>query len=130
MPLFPDIDLIGQPEYKEALRQLSPNAVTGVDMLVIYDTDLDFLTRVLNAAGFDEPKLQLHLLQWSPAEGGVDLTGLIRHLNIKRVSNAETIINRAWCCAPIFMKLKRTCAAKDHLFQCFWHRCIAFTGKS
>lgn len=85
MPIFPNIDLIGQPEYHEALRQLSPNAVAGVDMLVVYDTDLDFLARVLKAAGFDEPKLQLHLLHWSPAEGSIDLTGLIRHLKIKRV---------------------------------------------
>jgi len=85
MPIFPDIDLIGQPEYHEALRQLSPNAVAGVDMLVVYDTDLEFLSRVLNAAGFDEPELQLQLLEWSPEKGGLDLTGLIRHLKIKRV---------------------------------------------
>ena len=85
MPLFPDIDLIGQPEYGEALRQLSPNAVAGVDLLVVYDGELDFLTRVLNAAGFDEPALQLHLLHWSPAAGGLDLAGLTRHLAIKRV---------------------------------------------
>jgi len=85
MPTFPDIDLIGQPNYDDALRQLSPNAVDGVDMLVIYDSDLDFLNKVLAAAGFDEPKLQLHLLEWSPASGALDLTGLVRHLNIKRV---------------------------------------------
>ena len=85
MPLFPDIDLIGQPDYHEALRQLSPNAVAGVDMLVVYDTDLEFLTRVLNAAGYDEPKIQLHLLHWSPTEGALDLIGLIRHLKVKRV---------------------------------------------
>lgn len=85
MPLFPNIDLIGQPEYRDALRQLSPNAVVGVDVLVIYDGDFDFLARVLNAAGYDDPKLQLQLLLWSPAEGGLDLTGLIRHLKIRRV---------------------------------------------
>lgn len=85
MHIFPDIDLIGQPDYADALRQLSPNAVDGVEMLVVYDTDYDFLARVLGAAGFDDPKLQLHLLEWSPANGPLDLTGLIRHLKIKRV---------------------------------------------
>ncbi|MFT6484000.1 MAG: hypothetical protein ACJAWN_000713 [Neolewinella sp.] len=85
MPIFPDIDLIGQPDYADALRQLSPNAVEGVDMLVIHGTDYDFLARVLGAAGFDDPKLQLHLLEWSPITGPLDLTGLIRHLKIKRV---------------------------------------------
>jgi hypothetical protein len=85
MPIFPDIDLIGQPNYDDALRQLSPNAVEGVDMLVIYDSDIEFLNKVLGAAGFDEPKLQLQLLEWTAASGPLDLTGLIRHLNIKRV---------------------------------------------
>lgn len=85
MPIFPDIDLIGQPEYGEALRRLSPHAVAGVDMLVVYDSDLEFLARVLNAAGFDEPAIQLHLLEWNPARGGLDLTGLIRHLKVRRV---------------------------------------------
>jgi hypothetical protein len=85
MPSFPDIDLIGQPDYNDALRQLSPNAVAGVDMIVVYDSDFDFLARVLGAAGFDDPKLQLHLLEWAPASGPLDLIGLIRHLKIKRV---------------------------------------------
>lgn len=85
MSLFPNIDLIGQPEYAAALRQLAPHAVAGVDLLIIYDTDLDFLSRVLNAAGYDEPALQLHLLQWSPTDGSIDLAGLIRHLKVKRV---------------------------------------------
>lgn len=85
MPTFPDIDLIGQPNYADALRQLSPNAVAGVDMLVVFDTEYDFLARVLGAAGYDDPKLQLQLLEWTPASGPVDLAGLIRHLQIKRV---------------------------------------------
>ncbi len=85
MPTFPDIDLIGQPNYADALRELSPNAVEGVDMLVVYDSDLDFLTKVLAAAGYDDPQLQLHLLEWTPTSGPLDLIGLVRHLNIKRV---------------------------------------------
>ncbi|TXF90058.1 hypothetical protein FUA23_07400 [Neolewinella aurantiaca] len=85
MAIFPDIELIGQPGYAEAIRQLSPNAVDGVDLLIVYDSDYDFLERVLAAAGYDDPKLQLHLLEWSPAAGPLDLTGLIRHLKIKRV---------------------------------------------
>lgn len=85
MPIFPDIDLIGQPGYADALRQLSPSAVAGVDMLVIYDTDFEFLARVLGAAGYDDPKLQLQLLEWAPTSGPLDLTGLIRRLQIKRV---------------------------------------------
>ncbi len=85
MSTFPDIDLIGQPNYDDALRQLSPNAVEGVDMLIVYDTDFEFLARVLGAAGFDEPKLQLQLLEWKPTSGSLDLIGLVRHLNIKRV---------------------------------------------
>jgi|GEM_PF-1661635 len=85
MPVFPAIDLIGQPDYREALRQLSPDAVEGVDTLVVYDTDLDFLTRVLNAAGYAAPGRQLHLLHWSPTDGALDLTGLVRHLKIRRI---------------------------------------------
>jgi hypothetical protein len=85
MSLFPNIDLIGQPEYADALRQLSPNAVAGVEMLVVYDDDLAFLSRVLNAAGYDDPALQLHLLAWSPDQGDIDLAGLVRHLKIKKV---------------------------------------------
>lgn len=85
MSLFPNIDLIGQPDYAAALRQLPPNAVAGVDLLVIYDTDLDFLSRVLNAAGYDDPALQLHLLQWSSESEAFDLAGLLRHLRVKRV---------------------------------------------
>jgi hypothetical protein len=85
MSLFPNIDLIGQPDYADALRQLSPNAVAGVDTLVIYDADLAFLSRVLNAAGYDDPALQLHLLHWSEEQGGIDLAGLVRHLKIKKV---------------------------------------------
>lgn len=85
MPTFPDIDLIGQPGFAEALRQLSPNAVADVDTLVIYDTDYEFLARVLGAAGYDDPNLQLHLLEWTPASGPLGLTGLTRHLQIRRV---------------------------------------------
>ncbi|WP_020570475.1 hypothetical protein [Neolewinella persica] len=85
MSIFPNIDLIGQPEYAEALRKLSPNAVAGVDTLVVYDTDLAFLSRVLNAAGYDDPALQLHLLGWSPDQGDIDMAGLVRHLKIRKV---------------------------------------------
>ena len=85
MSLFPNIDLIGQPDYADALRQLPPNAVAGVEMLVVYDTDLIFLSRVLNAAGYDDPALQLHLLHWSAGQGDIDLAGLVRHLKIKKV---------------------------------------------
>lgn len=85
MSLFPNIDLVGQPDYAAPLRQLPPAAVAGVDTLIVYDTDLDFLSRVLNAAGYDDPALQLHLLKWSPEQGGVDLAGLVRHLKIQKV---------------------------------------------
>lgn len=54
-------------------------------MLVVYDSNFDFLARVLGAAGFDDPKLQLHLLEWSPTNGPLDFVRLIRHLKIKRV---------------------------------------------
>ena len=84
MSLFPNIDLIGQPGYAEALRQLPPNAVAGVETLIVYDDDLAFLSRVLNAAGYDDPALQMHLLHWSPDQGDVDLAGLVRHLKIKK----------------------------------------------
>lgn len=83
--LFPDIDLIGQPDFAEALRHLAPNAVAGVDLLVIYDTDYDFLAKVLNAAGFTDPKVEVHLLPWTAEQGGIDLARLIRHLQVKRV---------------------------------------------
>jgi hypothetical protein len=85
MSLFPNIDLIGQPDYADALRQLSPNAVAGVDTLVIYDADLAFLSRVLNAAGYDDPALQLQLLAWSPDQGSIDMAGLVRRLKISKV---------------------------------------------
>ena len=85
MSLFPNIDLIGQPDYAEALRQLPPNAVAGVETLIVYDDDLAFLSRVLNAAGYDDPALQLHLMHWSSDQGDVDLAGLVRHLKIKKV---------------------------------------------
>jgi len=85
MDVFPNLDLIGQPDYHEALRGLAPNAAAGVDLLVIYDGALDFLTRVLNAAGYDDPPLQARLLEWTPKKGGIDLAGLVRHLGIKRV---------------------------------------------
>ena len=85
MPLFPDIDLIGQPDHADALRRLSPGAVAGVDMLIVYDSNREFLERVLAAAGYDDPELQLHLLEWSAAAGPLDLTGVVRHLDIKRV---------------------------------------------
>lgn len=85
MSIFPDIDLIGQPDYQDALAKLSPEAVVGVDTLVVYDADYDFLERVLNAAGYDDPSLQLQLLEWSPAAGSLDLAGLLRRLRIKRV---------------------------------------------
>jgi|AntRauTorckE5430_2_1112549.scaffolds.fasta_scaffold01819_8 hypothetical protein len=85
MSPFPSFSLIGQPDYAAALRQLTPKAVAGVDTLIIYDADYDFLARVLGAAGYDDPKLQLHLLEWSPQRGGIDLAGLLRHLAIRRV---------------------------------------------
>lgn len=85
MSTFPSFSLIGQPDYAAALRKLPPEAVAGVDTLIIYDADYDFLARVLGAAGYDDPKLQLHLLEWSPTEGGIDLAGLLRRLAIRRV---------------------------------------------
>ncbi len=82
---FPDIDLIGQPDFAAALRLLAPEAVAGVDVLVVYDTDYDFLARVLQAAGFSDPELEVHLLPWTAEQGGIDLAGLLRHLRVKRV---------------------------------------------
>ncbi|MEM9930470.1 MAG: hypothetical protein AAF840_11670 [Bacteroidota bacterium] len=82
---FPDIELIGQPGFAEALRHLAPKAVAEVDMLVIYDTNFEFLARVLNAAGFEDPQVELHLLPWTEEQGGVDLAALLRHLQVNRV---------------------------------------------
>ena len=37
------------------------------------------------------------------------------HLNIHRIGNRQTSVNRRWCGAPIFMQFQRTGPA-DHLF--------------
>ncbi|WP_116106673.1 hypothetical protein [Lewinella sp. IMCC34191] len=77
--------LIGQPEYRQALQQLSPER--QLDLLVVYHGELArraFLGRILAAAGYRDPGTQLHLLEW-PASDDLDLTGLIRELKVTKV---------------------------------------------
>lgn len=77
--------LIDQPTYDEALKLLSP--ARDRKLLVLYHGELarrEFLSRILAAAGYDEPGTQLHLLEW-PADGALDLMGLIRGLEASRV---------------------------------------------
>lgn len=82
-PLFPSFPLIGQPDNAGTDLQLSQR--TDLDLLVIYDSELPFLERVLAAAGYNEPASQLHLLRWTPEDGGLDLARIIRRLRVNKV---------------------------------------------
>lgn len=83
MPTFPNLHLIGLPDNAAALAALDASA--GHELLVLYDGNLDFLARVLNAAGYDSPAEQLHLLEWTQEKGGLDLSALIRQLGVSKV---------------------------------------------
>lgn len=83
MPIFPSFPLIGQPDNAGVDLQLSER--TDLDLLVVYDTELPFLERVLGAAGYDEPAHQIHLLRWTGQDGGLDLARIVRRLQISKV---------------------------------------------
>ena len=84
MPPFPDFDLVNQPDPAAARERLNANVSPEADMLVLYQDNYDFLERVLQAAGYDDPQTQLHLLPWSPADGPLTLTTLQRQLGVTR----------------------------------------------
>jgi hypothetical protein len=81
--IFPDITLIEQPDNAATELQLSQR--TDLDLLVVYDSELPFLERVLAAAGYNEPAHQLHLLRWTSEDGGLRLASIIRSLQVKQV---------------------------------------------
>ena len=77
-------DLINQPDLATARERLQPEVDPAADLLVVYEDDYDFLARVLQAAGYDAPQTQLHLLPWTAADGPLTLTALQRHLGISK----------------------------------------------
>lgn len=83
MPTFPNLRLTGLPDNATALSTLNTDA--DHDLLVLYDGNLDFLSKVLNAAGYDAPADQLHLLEWTADSGGLDFSTLIRQLGVTKV---------------------------------------------
>ncbi|PPK88644.1 hypothetical protein CLV84_1614 [Neolewinella xylanilytica] len=77
--------LIGQPEYGDALQLLGPGR--DLELLVLYHGELTrraFLGRILAAAGYQEPGKELHLLEW-PASDDLDLAGLIRRTGATKI---------------------------------------------
>jgi len=84
MPLLhPNLRLTGLPDNATAIDKLDASA--SHNLLVLYDGNLDFLVKVLNAAGYDRPAEQLHLLEWTADSGGLDLAALIRQLGVNKV---------------------------------------------
>ena len=77
MSSYPNFPLTGQPDYRDALDRLGP--ARDLALLVVYHGELArraFLLKILNAAGYDDPGRQLHLLEW-PATEPLDLAGLL-----------------------------------------------------
>lgn len=82
---LPTVRLVAQPDHRAALATLGP--ARDLPLLVLYHGELArraFLERVLNAAGYDAPGTQLHLLEWPPA-GPLDLAALVRELGVSQV---------------------------------------------
>ena len=82
---FPDLTPIGQPDYADALAALGP--ARDLPLLVLYHGELPrraFLEKVLTAAGHADPAREVHLLDW-PATTPLDLSGLVRELNVSTV---------------------------------------------
>ncbi len=78
MSTFPELRLTAQPDYHAALERLGP--ARDLPLLVLYHGELirrAFLLKILNAAGYDDPGQQLHLLEW-PLGEPLDLAGLLR----------------------------------------------------
>ncbi len=83
VPLFPDITLIAQPD--NAATELQISTRTDLPLLVVYDSELPFLEKVLAAAGYKEPAHQLHLLRWTADDGGLQLAQIVRGLKVSQV---------------------------------------------
>ncbi|OAV42614.1 hypothetical protein [Lewinella sp. 4G2] len=85
MDLFPRIDLITLPTIENtSVGDLQANPEKRV--LIVYDEGLDFIQRVLAAAGYDQPGEQIHFLQAAKDdEDGLDLSGLIHRLEVNKI---------------------------------------------
>lgn len=81
--VFPSFRLIGQPDWRSLPGDLvsSPQK----EMLILYGGNRSFLERIFGAAGYDQPGEQLHLLEWTPEAGGLDLAGIARRLSVKKI---------------------------------------------
>ena len=84
MHVFPALNIILQPNNTEVGEQLGSES-GDKNTLIIYDTDISFLERVLAAAGYTAPADELHLLRREPDSQALDLTTLLRELNVDRV---------------------------------------------
>ena len=85
MELFPVVNLIQMPD-NAAFPAEELRAEPEKKLLVIYDGDLPFVVRVLAAAGYDDPKAQLHLIRRQPEDAEqLDLATLAERLDIDKV---------------------------------------------
>ena len=84
MELFPSLQLTQLPDNAAlAEHELTPDVAKS--LLVIYEGDLPFLNKVLAAAGYQDPKQDLHLLRHEPDDPAFDLATLVRRLNVDKV---------------------------------------------
>ena len=84
MDLYPTLQVTQLPD-NAALAEHELSQDDNKDLLVIYESDLPFLEKVLAAAGYKDPKTDLHLLRHEKEDPTVDLTTLLRQLNANKV---------------------------------------------
>lgn len=84
MEIFPSMDLVAQPDNSLLAEQVvEPHPEKR--LLVIYDSNLPFLERVLGAAGYKNPKDELHLIRHESGEEPFDLASLLGRLEVSEV---------------------------------------------
>jgi len=84
MDIFPTITVTTQPDNDWLTEQIT-EAAADKTLLVIYDGELGFLERVLAAAGYADPKRELHLIRREADDAALDLTVLCHQLGIRQV---------------------------------------------
>ena len=84
MDLFPSLQLTQLPDNAAlAEHELSPDP--GKSLLVIYESDLPFLSKVLAAAGYKDVDNDLHILRHEADDPSLDLSALLRRLGVDKV---------------------------------------------
>ena len=84
MDLFPTLTITAQPDNAFlAEHELVPDPEKK--LLVVYESDLPFLQRVLTAAGYKDPNADLHLLRREASDPDLDLATLVRGLGVGQV---------------------------------------------